>query len=275
MSRLNEWCAALTQLRSIAEKKTFLLEHSGLPGPRGNLELLEAAFLDGDERLFASCRSYPPELAPADSAEVFLVMLGVVGLAKGHLTGSKAAMGSLRECASDPRWRVREAVAIALQHIGDHGMPALLEQLESWRSGNLLEQRAVVAALCEPRLLKEHATAERVIAILAEITRALPGRGGRPKDAFAVLRKSLGYGWSVAIVAAPTQGKGAFARLFKSADKDVRWIAKENLTKNRLVRMDPGWVEVAKAALASHNHPAEGRCLSNRAAGIHLLTMPA
>lgn len=251
MSRLNEWRAALAKLRSIAERKAFLLEHSGLPGPRGNLELLEAAYLDGDERLFASCRNYPPELAPANSAEVFLVMVGVLGLAKSYLAGSKAAMRSLRECASDPRWRVREAVAIGLQHIGDHGMPVLLEQLESWRSGNLLEQRAVVAALCEPRLLSERATAERVIEILADITGALAKRDDRTTDEFAVLRKSLGYGWSVAIVAAPVKGKAAFARLFKSTDKDTRWIAKENLSKNRLARMDADWVVSAKRSLAS------------------------
>jgi HEAT repeat protein len=250
MSRLNEWRAALARLRSIADRKAFLLEHSGLPGPRGNLELLEAAYLDGDERLFASCRNYAPDLAPTNSAEVSWVMVGVAGLAKSYLAGTQSAMRSLREYASDPRWRVREAVAIGLQHIGDRGVPVLLAELESWRTGNLLEQRAVVAALCEPRLLRERATAERVIEILADITGALAERGDRTTDEFAVLRKSLGYGWSVAIVAAPVKGKAAFRRLLKSTDKDVRWIAKENLSKNRLVRMDADWVDSAKAKLA-------------------------
>jgi hypothetical protein len=211
---------------------------------------LEAAFLKGNEDVFAACRNYPPEHASTNSAEVFLMMVGVVGLAKNYLRGNKTAMRALREFALDPRWRVREAVAIGLQHIGDRGVPGLLGELDSWRTGNLLEQRAVVAALCEPRLLKERAVAERVIGILAEITRALELRTDRKSDEFTVLRKSLGYGWSVAIVAAPLKGKTAFARLLESRDRDVRWIARENLNKNRLLRMDAAWVGAAKAALA-------------------------
>lgn len=250
MSRVNECCAAFAKLRSVAERKAYLLKHSGLPGPRGNLELLEAAFAEGDEPLFAACRSYPPELAPANSAEVFLVMVGVVGLAKRYLAGTKTAMRELCAFASDPRWRVREAVAIGLQHIGDRNVPTLLEELRPWTTGSLLEQRAVAAALCEPRLLKERTVVERVIEILAGITDAFVGRRERSGDAFTVLRKTLGYGWSVAIVAAPVKGKAAFARLLKSTDKDVRWIAKENLSKHRLARMDADWVNTAKAKLA-------------------------
>jgi hypothetical protein len=30
-------------------------------------------------------------------------------------------------------------------------------------------------------------------------------------------------------------------------DKDVRWIMQQNLKKNRLVRMDAGWVELWKS----------------------------
>jgi hypothetical protein len=26
-------------------------------------------------------------------------------------------------------------------------------------------------------------------------------------------------------------------------DKDIRWMMKENLKKNRLIKMDPAWVE--------------------------------
>ncbi len=38
-------------------------------------------------------------------------------------------------------------------------------------------------------------------------------------------------------------------RFFESPDKDVRWIMRENLKKNRLVRIDPGWAEEAKRRL--------------------------
>lgn len=250
MSKLAECRATLRQLRSVEEWKAYLLKHSGLPGPRANLELLEAAFHEGSEPLFAACRAHPPERASADSAEVYLAVVGVVGLARNYLDGEKAAMRSLRAFASDPRWRVREAVAIGLQYIGDRGMEPLLAELASWQTGNLLEQRAVVAALCEPRLLKARAIAEQVVGILTAITRAIEAQPDRKADEFRVLRQSLGYGWSVAVVAAPVKGKAAFARWLKSTDKDMRWIVKENLAKNRLVRMDAAWVESVKGRLA-------------------------
>jgi hypothetical protein len=34
-----------------------------------------------------------------------------------------------------------------------------------------------------------------------------------------------------------------------SPDKDVRWIMKENLKKNRLAKMDRGWVQACLAQL--------------------------
>src|SRR5207237_773475 len=51
----------------------------------------------------------------------------------------------LRAAASDPRWRVREGVAMGLQRWGERDMDALLDTMETWRDWNLLEQRAVVA----------------------------------------------------------------------------------------------------------------------------------
>jgi hypothetical protein len=50
----------------------------------------------------------------------------------------------------------------------------------------------------------------------------------------------------VAVAAAPEVGKPAFEQLVEqvavSGDRDLAWVARENLRKRRLQRLDPGWV---------------------------------
>jgi hypothetical protein len=46
----------------------------------------------------------------------------------------------------------------------------------------------------------------------------------------------------VAVAALPPEGPACLERWFQVEDKDVRWIMKENLAKNRLARMDSAWV---------------------------------
>jgi hypothetical protein len=149
----------------------------------------------------------------------------------------------LRRQASDPRWRTREGVAMALQRWGDADMDALLREMESWGAGDPLEQRAAAAALCEPRLLHAERHAAQVLQILDRITASVQGREERTSDEFKALRKGLGYCWSVAVAALPAKGKPAMERWFSSGDRDVRWIMRENLKKDRLARMDAEWTE--------------------------------
>jgi hypothetical protein len=56
------------------------------------------------------------------------------------------------------------------------------------------------------------------------------------------LKKALGYGLSVAIVADPPRGMAMFEQFAKQSNKHVLWIVRENLKKSRLARMDPDWV---------------------------------
>ena len=80
--------------------------------------------------------------------------------------GKLQYLKQLRQFASDPRWRIREAVAIALQRIGDVNIEFLLQETEEWSKGNLFEKRAAVAALCEPWLLTSDTVAGSVLKIL-------------------------------------------------------------------------------------------------------------
>src|SRR5512139_3211389 len=136
------------QLSSLPSWDHFLLNESGLPGPRANLELVQAVADEGTLDLFQCYLSYTPERASTTSPEVFLVVCGVVGLGRLLAEGDLDQLAKLRACANDPRWRVREAVAMALQRWGAADMPALLNAIHEWAKGTLLERRAAVAAVC-------------------------------------------------------------------------------------------------------------------------------
>jgi hypothetical protein len=239
-------------LRSLAEWDDFLLAESGLPGPRSNLELLQAVADEGDEQRFKRYLSFSPAQAPTNSPAEFLAACGVVGLGRIAAEGPRPDLLAIIRCfASDPRWRLREAVAMALQRIGRRNMDFLLQEMERWRGGNLLDRRAVVAALCEPDLLAVEHYALAVLNILDQITSGLRDLGERKSEPFRVLRQTLGYGWSVAVAACPADGKESMEKWFSSPDADVRWIMAENLKKKRLERMDRGWVEAARRRLAA------------------------
>jgi hypothetical protein len=234
-------------LRELDGWDDFLLQESGLPGPRGNLELAQAVADEGDAALFERYLAYTAELAPVNSPYEFLAFCGVVGLGRLLAEGQLARLDAIRSCASDPRWRMREGVAMALQRLGDIDMDLLVREMQKWSTGSLLEQRAAAAALCEPRLLRREEHARQVLDILDQITAGLPAYQDRKHADFRALRKGLGYCWSVAIVAAPEYGKKLFEKWLADPDKDVHWIIQENLKKNRLLRLDAAWVEQCKS----------------------------
>jgi hypothetical protein len=100
-------------------------------------------------------------------------MCGAVGLGRLVAQGKRRHLARLRELASDPRWRVREAVAMAHQRWGDDDFEAMAEAAERWADGTPLEQRPAVAALCEPRLCSA-AAARRALDLVEHLTASLP-----------------------------------------------------------------------------------------------------
>ncbi len=246
MSKIADYRA---KLRTLDDWEPYLLQESGLPGPRGNLELAQAVADEGDRELFLRFAPYSAAQAPVNSAQEFLAFCGVVGIGRLVAEGDSALLEDLRRHASDPRWRTREAVAMALQRLGDADMERLLAVTEEWSAGTPLEQRAAAAALCEPRLLARQEHARAVLHILDGITASIERVDNRRGPDFQALRKGLGYCWSVAVVALPAEGKPLMEKWLASPDPDVRWIMRENLKKARLARMDADWVHSASALL--------------------------
>jgi hypothetical protein len=232
-----------TALKTQDDWEPYLLRESGLPGPRANLELVQAVADEGDEEIFRRWLTFTTDHAPANTPAEFLPLCGVVGLGRLLAEGQTELRVVLRAHAADPRWRVREGVALALQRLGERDMPALLGEMAAWSGGSLLEQRAAVAALCEPRLLANPAHARATVEVLDRITGALPEVTDRRSPDFKALRQTLGYGWSVAVAALGAEGKPRLERWFAHPDPDIRWIMKENLRKHRLRRLDAAWVD--------------------------------
>ena len=220
------------QLRALAAQQwpPYLSEHSGLPGPRGNIELAQAVADEGDAACF-------DRLIATD--DEYLVFCGVVGLGRLSAEGADVER-RLRQHAADTRWRVREAVAMALQRLGDADLPRLLDLIRRWAADpNPLVQRAAIAGICEPRLLKTQDAVDCATRACAATTRALAARprSERRDPAVRALRQALGYCWSVAVAAGPATGFPAFRELYASSDSDVAWIVRENGKKTRLARL--------------------------------------
>ncbi len=243
MNKIQEYVEIL---KNIENWETYLMQESGLPGPRGNIELAQAVAEVGTKERFLSLLSYTPEKAPTNTPQEFLAFCGTLGLGKLIERGEKEYLEKLRLLASDPRWRTREAVAMALQIYGDEDMDELIKQMELWSKGNNYEKRAVAAALCEPRLLNQKEHVSKVLKILDNVTESIKQTQDRKNDGFKALKKGMGYCLSVAMVSNPDEGKKMFEKWASSTDKDINWIIKENLKKKRLDRMDKNWTEFWK-----------------------------
>ncbi len=250
MTKADDYRRALANLD---DWEPFLVEESGLPGPRGNIELAQVVADVGTRKRFDRFLTWTPERAPIGSREEYLAFCGTVGLGRLAAEGDTKVLPRLRKLASDPRWRVREGVAMALQRLGAADMRALLVEMRRWAKGNEFEQRAAAAALCEPVLLKREQDARSVLVILDAITRDLSRSTDRRSEGFRVLRQGLAYCWSVAVAAAPDDGRSRMERWMRRDDPDVRWVMKQNLAKKRIVAAGPDWVTSWRAELAARS----------------------
>lgn len=229
----------------------YLKANSNLPGPRANLELLYGFAAESDDKTVDAClKCILPDTA--NSPEEFVGMCGILGYAVRHRESNKETIDFLRKYASHASWRIREAVAMGIQEISAGGVAETLANLGPMIDGNFLEQRAVVAGLCEPKLLRDKEAHGKILGIMERITKQFD-HGDRLTNEEDSLRKALGYGWSVIVAAASGDGKKTFEKLFDLPGKHVKWIIRENLKKNRLIKMDGEWVSKLGERLQTAN----------------------
>lgn len=238
---------------NIRNLEDYLATNSGLPGPRGNLELAEAFacvatgyFAQEADKTWELCSrlvSVDAAKAPTNDPGEFLAFCGTLGLAWiGASTSSRqsVSMEIVRQAAKDPRWRLREAAAMGLQRMIELHAPQTLLALQSWiNDGDHLEMRAVAAAVAEPRLLMDLEVARQGLQLHYLVTNRLALADDRKTGDFRTLRQSLGYSWSVIVAALPQEGFAALWQLSHSGDPDLCWIVRQNPKKNRLVKSFP------------------------------------
>lgn len=203
----------------------YVEANSGLPGARANLSLVAAVARLADESDI--------DVLLRDGGE-YQSMCAAAAL--GRRADRAGFEERARALAVDDRWRVREGVVIGLQLLGDAAPGALIELVRKWADDpEFLVQRAAIAAICEPRLLKAGGAAAVAVDLCRRCTLKLATlpTDSRTSADVRTLRQALGYCWSVAVAADPSPGLAAFKAL-DIADPDVGWIVKENLRKKRL-----------------------------------------
>jgi len=161
--------------------------------------------------------------------------VGLGALAAARPGFRNGALEKLRALARDPRWRLREGVAQGLQRLLAADAAEIISVLEGWiRPPDWTVMRAAAAAVAEPSLLQNARIAVRALELHSRIIREIRGARDRRAEEFRILRKGLGYTLSVVACGAPTAGLNLLAELAGEEDRDLRWIFKENLKKNRL-----------------------------------------
>ncbi len=231
----------------------YLTAKSNLPGPRANLELLGAfgeAVSQHCRAKASPCWELAMKLAERSRVEAggieeaeFLVMCGVVGLASIGAALPQyfsRALTQMKEYSHSYGWRTRESVAMGIQRLIKSDPAETLRGLKSWvEDDDWLAMRAVAAGVAEPALVKDHVVAEGALDLHKKILSRLASAEERKGENLRVLRQALGYSLSVVAKELPKEGFGYLRELAEGNDPDLRWIVKENLKKDRLVKNFP------------------------------------
>jgi hypothetical protein len=243
---------------------SFLREHSHLPGPRGNLELA-GQFADLVAHLARGSRAAPawqvavglagvgPEDAPTDHPGEFLAFCGTLAAAgfADDRERRPRVWATVRRAAEDPRWRLREAAAQAIQRallLDPAGGQAVLER---WAAeGGWLLLRAVAAGVADPPLLSAPGFAVSALRLHEAVLSRFLGALDRRDPGFRVLRQGLGFSLSVVVAACPEQGFALLRRLAAGSNPDLAWVLRSNLAKARLARAHPSEVEAVRRLLS-------------------------
>lgn len=240
MAKLDEYKKALL---THPDQEQYLKENSCLPGPRSNLELLYAFIEISDFTFVESILKRKQEVLPVNNPDEFVSCCAVAACGKHILEGKNDLITILRNFASDERWRIRESAAMALQHLGKYSFEKMKAVSLGWETGNYYEQRAIAAGFCEPPILKTRDIIDHTLGILQTITLNISEKPDNATSSYKTLVQALCYCWSVAIIPDPVKGKAAFERLFENTgNPDIKKIIKENLKKNRLIKLDKEWV---------------------------------
>lgn len=243
----------------------YIVENSNLPGPRANLELATSfeeiishrISMESAKALWDFCSAMAAlsaENAPSNDPSEFIAFCGTRGL--GAIGAAipdfrMKALLRMRSLATDSRWRMREAVAMALWRLLATGEVGIREEIEEWiEQGDWLIMRGAVAGISEPSLLTDGNYAQWALQVHRKAIDIILASSDRKSDEFKTLRKALGYTLSVVVQAVPTSGFNLLESLLGKEDSDIDWIVKQNLKKKRLTTNFPTEVGLLKKQIS-------------------------
>ncbi len=241
----------------------YLLSNSNLPGRRANLELAKAFTIvikenwNNNEKslwdLITSLITITPSQAPTNNPQEFLPFcatwsLGTIGaISEIHY---KDALYHLKALSNDSRWRIREAVAKGIYETTAVKSVGTLKEIETWISKDQwLSMRAVVTGVARPKLLQDDQIRKQALELHKKVFIQVKTSQDRKSEEFKILRKGLAYSLSVVVQAIPEEGFEYLKELVTSQDKDILWILKQNLKKNRLIKNFPAKVRAINKQL--------------------------
>jgi hypothetical protein len=149
---------------------------SGLPGPRMNTTVANAfahecaARGNLADKLLFELTALHPDVAPGGTEHEFLPVCGVLGLGARAVTDEKLrkkVLPVLHDASEDLRFRVRDAVPVALARIGEKAGESLVLELASWTDG-FFQAAAVLVALTDAKWLSTIPSPDAVLARLEE-----------------------------------------------------------------------------------------------------------
>lgn len=231
----------------------YLIKNSNLPGRRANIEMA-MAFSEVVEEINVAdidlLWNFSEELikitsneAPTNNPREILPfcgtqVLGSIGVVSENYYPK--VMTHLKDLANDPRWRMREAVGMALQRLLDVNSQEMLNDIKQWIiNDNWLEMRAVAAGIAHPRVLERKDFAIFALQLHKKIFEVILDSNERKSENFKILRKGLCYTLSVVTQVVPNEGFAYMKQILKYNDPDINFIIRENLKKNRLKKNFP------------------------------------
>lgn len=228
--------------------QSYLLANSNLPSQQGNLTLA-AAFASQfhyqvNIKQFTSLLKKWARIASGDNEPaLFLPFCAIqaIGCCYAY-TKDETYLPYLKEAMRDQRWRMREGIAIAFQHIGEADGEELKRLLTAfYPSSSYLDKRAFVAALAHPPILKKNKDiALFALTMSGHILQDVYAQAVDRKDTdYIALVKGLSYAISVFVAYAPEEGFAWMERWVAIEHKDCRKIIKENLNKSRIKKPFP------------------------------------
>ncbi|AMC94406.1 hypothetical protein AOC36_10610 [Erysipelothrix larvae] len=222
-----------------------LLLHSNLPGPRGNLELIEEfatvfSNLQQDDAHFEFLFKLWKTPSTGDDAETILVLSGLWGFGYFAINNQyRSRVYPVFQCAmNDPRWRVREIIQESLKIVARHDYNQFVSLYASYDHPTLLELRAFLSTAAHPEILKESHQHNFAIHLLKQSfdRYLIVSQQLTKKDlAFDAYQKGLMFAPSVIVAACPALG---FQVLNSYANKSplLNKVLISNLKKNRLIK---------------------------------------